>query len=90
MIGWGLGGKLHADQAETGHRLRTAKFVLQEIAKAIGDVDAYIAQFDPVAHTGPAIAADIARRASDRMGAGADRRALPRGGWTEDARAFRR
>ncbi len=26
VIGWGTGGKLYADQVETGHRLRTAKF----------------------------------------------------------------
>jgi len=62
VIGWGSGGALYADQIESGHRLRTAKSILQEIADATGDVDAYIAQFDPAARSAPLIATDIARR----------------------------
>lgn len=65
VIGWGLNGKLYADQVEAGHRLRTAQLILQAIAEAMGDVDAYIAQFDPAARSAPAIAADIARRLLD-------------------------
>lgn len=65
VIGWSSGGKLYADEAERRHRRYAAKSILQEIAKATGDVDAYIAQFDTVARTAPMIAADIARRLLD-------------------------
>lgn len=65
VIGWGPAGKLYADEIETGHRLRTAKFILREIAKTTGDIDGYIAQFDRNARTMPAVATDIARRLLD-------------------------
>jgi uncharacterized protein DUF6880 len=65
VIGWGSTGKLYADQIEAGHRRNTARIILQEVATATGDVDAYVAQFDPAARAVPAVAADIAQRLLD-------------------------
>ena len=62
MVGWSSAGEIYADEIETGHRRHTAKFVLQQIADALGNVDSYIAQIDADARNAPVIAAAIARR----------------------------
>lgn len=62
VVGWSSAGKIHADEIETGHRRRTASFVLQQIAEAMGDVDAYVARFDSSSRRFPVVAADISRR----------------------------
>jgi hypothetical protein len=62
MIGWGSGGPVYADQIETNHRRRTATRLLQQIADAGGDVDAYVAQYEPAVRRVPTIAAGIATR----------------------------
>ena len=62
VIGWASSGKIYADEVETRHRDSTAKFVLQQIADASGDVDGYLAEVDAGARRAPAVAAEIARR----------------------------
>jgi tetratricopeptide (TPR) repeat protein len=62
VVGWSSAGEIYADEIETGHRRHTAKFVLQQIADVLGDVDSYIAQIDADARNAPVIAAAIARR----------------------------
>ena len=62
VIGWSSSGKIYADEAENGHRRSTAKLVLQQIADALGDVDAYIAELGSGARRVPAVAAEIAQR----------------------------
>ncbi len=62
VIGWSTSGKIYKDEIEESHRKSTVKYALQEIADALGDVDAYIAQYDAKARTAPGIASDIAQR----------------------------
>ncbi|WP_158744908.1 DUF6880 family protein [Acidisphaera sp. L21] len=62
VIGWSSSGKIYEDELQTSHRRNTTRFVLQEIADALGDVDGYIAQFDQSARKAPAVAAGIAKR----------------------------
>ena len=62
VIGWSSSGKIYADQIETSHRRNTAKFVLRQIADALGDVDGFMAQVEAGARTVPHVAAGIARR----------------------------
>lgn len=63
VIGWSSGsGKIYADQIETSHRRSTARFVLRQIADALGDVDGFMAQVEAGARTVPHVAAGIARR----------------------------
>jgi len=56
---------VYADDIEHAHRRRTARLVLQQIADAAGDVDAYVAQFDAQSRRTPAMAAGIAQRLLD-------------------------
>ena len=65
VVGWSLSGRIYADQLEASHRLSTARFVLKQVADALGDVDGYVAQLDPRARSVPRIAVDIARRLLD-------------------------
>lgn len=62
IVAWGTAGPMFADEMETEHRLRTARYALQQVADALGDVDAYIAQVEPGSRQVPLVAADIARR----------------------------
>lgn len=62
VIGWGSGGPMYADAIEARHRKRASAQLLKDIADAMGDVDAWIAQYDPEARRVPAIAAGIAER----------------------------
>lgn len=69
VIGWGSGGPMYADQIDAGHRKRASALLLQQVADALGDVDAYIAQYEPEIRRVPLIAARIAERllAAGRM-----------------------
>ncbi len=62
VIGWGSGGPMYADEIETRHRQRASAQLLKDVADAMGDVDAWIAQYDPETRRVPAIAAGIAER----------------------------
>ncbi len=62
VIGWGGGGPMYADQIEARHRRYGSARLLKEIADAMGDVDAWIAQYEPATRRVPAIAAGIAER----------------------------
>jgi hypothetical protein len=62
VIGWGSGGALYADEIAERSRVSTVRWVLQEIADAQGDVDAFIAQYDEQVRKVPNIAAGIALR----------------------------
>ena len=61
-IGWSSAGPIYADEMAERSRISTARRVLQDIAEAMGDVDAFIEQFDEQARKVPKIAAEIARR----------------------------
>lgn len=62
VVGWGRGGTMYADDIETRHRKRASAQLLKDVADAMGDVDAWIAQYDPETRRVPAIAAGIAER----------------------------
>jgi hypothetical protein len=61
-IGWSSSGPIYADEMAERSRVSTVRHALQDIADAVGDVDAFIAQFDPETRKVPKIAAAIARR----------------------------
>lgn len=54
--------ELSQTSAEASDQAWTIRLALQEIATAQGDVDGFIALYDPQARKGPMIAAEIARR----------------------------
>ncbi|WP_375404658.1 DUF6880 family protein [uncultured Sphingomonas sp.] len=62
VIGWGSGGPMYADQINASQRTRASALLLQHVADALGDVDAYIAQYEPETRRVPLIAARIAER----------------------------
>ena len=62
VVGWGRAGPMYADEIEAGHRQRAIRYALQQVADALGDVDAYIAQVEPGSRKVPMVAASIARR----------------------------
>lgn len=62
QVGWGSGGPTYAHEREGSSRQWTVKLGLQEVATAMGDVDAYIAQYTPEQLRFPRIATGIARR----------------------------
>jgi hypothetical protein len=62
QVGWGSGGPTYAHEREESSRQWTVKLGLQEVATAMGDVDAYIAQYTPEQLRFPRIATGIARR----------------------------
>ncbi len=68
VIGWGSDGPVYADDYAERRRDSTVRMALQEIADALGDVDAFIAQQSEIAKTVPMVAAGIAQRllAADR------------------------
>jgi len=61
-VGWSSSGPVYADEMAERSRLSTVRYALQEIADALGDVDAFIEQHDKKARKMPRIAAEIARR----------------------------
>jgi hypothetical protein len=61
-VGWGTGGTTYAHEVEERHRQNTVSMALKEIADVQGDVDAFIAQYEPTARKVPNVAAAIAER----------------------------
>jgi len=61
-VGYGSGGTTYAHQMQERARQSTVRMALKDIADAMGDVDAFIAQYDPATRKVPKIAADIAAR----------------------------
>jgi hypothetical protein len=62
VIGWASTGPIYADEIAERSRVSTVRLALQDIADAQGDVDAYIAQYEPEVRKVPKIAAEIAKR----------------------------
>ena len=67
-VGYGSGGTTYAHEMEERSRQSMVGMALKDIADAMGDVDAFIAQYDPKTRKVPKIAAEIAARllAADR------------------------
>jgi hypothetical protein len=61
-VGWSSAGPIYADEMAERSRISTARLALMEIADALGDVDAFIQQYDDKARKVPKIAAQIVRR----------------------------
>mgnify|MGYP005850518113 CR=1 FL=1 len=61
-VGWGSGGTRYAHEMEARARQSTVEMALKDIADAQGDVDGFIAQYDPKTRKVPKIAAEIAQR----------------------------
>lgn len=62
VVGGGSKGPIYEDQTYLNHREMTVRIALQEIADAVGDVDAYIAQQPEDTRKTPMIATEIANR----------------------------
>jgi hypothetical protein len=62
QVGWGSGGPTYAHELAESSRQWAVKLGLQEVATAMGDIDAYIAQYTPEQQGYPCIASGIARR----------------------------
>jgi hypothetical protein len=62
VVGYGSSGTTYAHQMEERSRQSTVRMALKDIADAMGDVDAFIAQYDPKTRKVPKIAAEIAAR----------------------------
>lgn len=65
VVGWSSRGKIYRDEIEARRDDWAISSGLREIADALGDVDAYMAQFDGEHRKAPKIAADIAARLLD-------------------------
>ena len=61
-IGWSSARPIFADEMAERSRVSTVRLALTEIADALGDVDAFIEQYEEETRRVPKIAADIARR----------------------------
>jgi hypothetical protein len=61
-VGYGSGGATYAHQMEERSRQSMVEMALKDIADAMGDVDAFIAQYDARTRKVPQIAAEIATR----------------------------
>ena len=61
-VGWGSGGTHYAHEMEERARQSTVEMALKDIADVQGDVDGFIAQYDPKTRKVPQIAAEIATR----------------------------
>jgi hypothetical protein len=61
-VGWSSSGAIYAHEMEERSRLSTVRWALSEIADTLGNVDAFIAQFEEDVRKVPNIAAQIARR----------------------------
>jgi hypothetical protein len=61
-IGWSSAGPIYADEMAERSRVSTVRLAIQEIADALGDVDAFIEQYEGETRKVPKIAAGIARR----------------------------
>lgn len=61
-VGWGSGGPRYAHEMAERARQSTVSMALNDIADALGDVDGFIAQYEPETRRVPKIAAEIAQR----------------------------
>jgi hypothetical protein len=61
-IGWSSSGPIYADEMAERSRVSTTRLALMAIADALGDVDAFIEQYDEETRKVPKIAAEIAQR----------------------------
>ena len=61
-IGWSSGGPIYADEMAERSRISAVHLALREIADALGDVDAFIEQYEEETRKVPKVAAEIARR----------------------------
>jgi hypothetical protein len=61
-IGWSSSGPIYEDEMVERSRVSTVRLALTEIADALGDVDAFIEQYEEETRKVPKIAAAIARR----------------------------
>src|SRR5215472_6108241 len=61
-IGWSSSGPIFADEMAQRSRVSTVRLALTEIADALGDVDAFIEQYEEETRRVPKIAGEIARR----------------------------
>src|SRR5205085_2755356 len=61
-IGWSSSGPIYADEMAESSRVSTVRLALMNIADALGDVDAFVEQYDQKARKMPKIAAEIAQR----------------------------
>jgi hypothetical protein len=61
-VGWSSAGPIYADELAERSRVGTVRLALQEIADALGDVDAFIEQYEEETRKLPRIAVGIARR----------------------------
>jgi hypothetical protein len=61
-VGWSSAGLIYADEMAERSRISTVRLALREIADALGDVDAFIEQYDEKTRKVPKIAAEIAQR----------------------------
>ena len=69
-IGWSPSGPIYADEMAERSRVSTVRLALTEIADALGDVDAFIEQYEEETRMLPKIAAQIARRLLSAPSAG--------------------
>lgn len=65
VIGWSPKGALYRDEFEAKRKEWVLSSALREIADALGDVDAYMAQYDGQQRRAPRIAAELAERLLD-------------------------
>jgi len=84
-IAWGPNGPIYEDEFRHSSRTRAVKYLLQEIADAQGDVDAFIAGIDPKVRAVPRIAAEIAVRLLDAGRSDEAMQALDTVEFTDDA-----
>ena len=61
-IGWSSSGPIYADEMAERSRVSTVRLALTEIADALGDVDAFIEQYEEETRKVPKIAAEITQR----------------------------
>jgi hypothetical protein len=61
-IGWSSSGPIYADEMAERSRVSTVRLALTKLADALGDVDAFIEQYEEETRKVPKIAAEIARR----------------------------
>ena len=62
IVGYSSAGPLYEDDLAETSRKRKVRAALMDIADALGDADAYAAQYDDAQRRVPVVAADIARR----------------------------
>jgi hypothetical protein len=62
VYAYGLGGPVYADEIAASSRASTVRLALMAIADALGDADAFAAQYDERARKVPRIGAEIAQR----------------------------